>query len=321
MRPLPASASSLRPSRIGLLLVVAWLTGCFAIIEQPEGKPYQGTRGWIIQGTRAKSLHQKGALFVDVRDRASYDKQHIQGAVHTTWQTFSEPKAPHQGRLLADDALLTQRLQALGVKTKTPVVVYGNPAKGWGEEGRIAWMLRVLGHTQVTMVDGGYLALVQSGLPTTATPTSPTPGDFVVRRNAAWAIDKSALQKLVVQQKAVPSQVTLIDTRELREYNGQTPYGESRGGHIPGAVHLHFRSLVNRMGFLLPRDQLLQTLQAKGIVPHKPTVVYCTGGIRSGWFAVVLVDLGFPSVKNYAGSLWEWSAGPASQYPLTTANP
>jgi len=32
----------------------------------------------------------------------------------------------------------------------------------------------------------------------------------------------------------------------------------------------------------------------------------------------VLRDLGYTSVRNYAGSMWEWSSLPAAEYPLET---
>ncbi|TNE45136.1 MAG: sulfurtransferase [Deltaproteobacteria bacterium] len=306
-----------------LMLRHAWLAGfvtffvgCFATIEQPQGKPYTSTKGWVLTGQQAKAMHDEGALFIDVRDNAHFKKLHIAKAVHTTWQHFSESKAPNQGKLLQSTTTLNQRLQTLGVSKDKAVVVYGSPAKGWGEEGRIAWMLRVFGHSKVYIVDGGYLALVQAGVPTSKAEESPAKGNFTVQQTTTYAINRDNLQKLVVKDKAVPKSVTVIDTRELREYQGQTPYGESRGGHIPGAVHLHFQSLLNSMGYLKPKAEMLQTLKKLGAEPGRPVVVYCTGGIRSGWLAFVMLDMGFTNVKNYAGSMWEWAAAPAASYPL-----
>lgn len=295
---------------------VTFFVGCFATIEQPQGKPYNSTKGWILTGSQAKKMHDQGALFIDTREKSLYNKLHVQLSVHTTWQHFSESKAPNRGKLLTSVSSLNQRLQTLGILKDKPVVVYGSPAKGWGEEGRIAWMLRVFGHTKVYIVDGGYLALVQAGLPTSKEAKAPTKGNFSVNKNSTYSINRDSLQQLVVKQNAVPKALTVIDTRELREYQGQTPYGESRGGHIPGAVHLYFKSLINSMGFLKSRSDLLNTLKKLGAEPNRPVVVYCTGGIRSGWLAFVMLDMGFTNVKNYAGSMWEWAASPATTYPL-----
>ncbi|NES07095.1 MAG: hypothetical protein F6K22_32415 [Okeania sp. SIO2F4] len=113
--------------------------------------------------------------------------------------------------------------------------------------------------------------------------------------------------------------LVIIDTRELREYAGKTPYGEQRGGHIPGAVHIYFKDWLDNNGMLLSRDKILEMLAKKGITRDKNFVTYCTGGVRSAWSSSVLVDLGF-QVKNYSGSMWEWSASDADIYPLNKFN-
>lgn len=303
-----------------LLATMLSVFGCFASIEQPEGKPYQSTKGWILTGEQAKTWYNKDALFVDTRPLTTYQKQHITGAVHTVWQTFSQTQPASRGNLLQDIGLLNEKLKALGVQKNKAVVVYGNPAQGWGEEGRIAWMLRIFGHSQTFIVDGGYLALVQQGIPTTQTIPQPRPGNFEVDPaylHSPYLIQRDQFQRLVQQPPISPGSWLAIDTREEREYKGETPYGETRGGHVPGAIHLHFQSLLNTLGYLRSRDEILQRLQLKGATPQTLVVLYCTGGIRSGWMTFVLLDLGFSQVKNYAGSMWEWSAAPASSFPLS----
>ncbi|NER81014.1 MAG: sulfurtransferase, partial [Leptolyngbya sp. SIO1D8] len=139
---------------------------------------------------------------------------------------------------------------------------------------------------------------------------SPTPGDFVVKRNPTWDIQRDELKAQLGDDALV-----VIDTREPREFAGKTPYGEQRGGHIPGAVNLYFKDFIGDDGRLLAREDIIAKLQAVGVTSDRQIVVYCTGGIRSGWLTSVLVTLGF-QVKNYAGSMWEWSAAPAAHYPL-----
>ncbi|MEL6333489.1 MAG: rhodanese-like domain-containing protein, partial [Cyanobacteria bacterium J06626_26] len=191
-----------------------------------------------------------------------------------------------------------------------PVVVFADPPGGWGEDGRIVWMLRTLGHSQVVMVDGGFDALVAAGVSGQQGKHVPTPGDFVVDRNGTWEIQRDELKQQLTQDNLV-----VIDTREAREFAGKTPYGEQRGGHVPGAIHLYFKEFLRQDGTLLPVSEIREKLSGAGITPETQVVVYCTGGIRSGWLAAVLVTLGY-QVKNYAGSMWEWSAAPATGYPL-----
>ncbi|MEM9005013.1 MAG: rhodanese-like domain-containing protein [Cyanobacteria bacterium P01_F01_bin.86] len=269
---------------------------------------------WVVSATEAAQLIEAGATLLDARGQGLIRKR-LQGSVAINWKNFSPQDAATRGRLLDDDTVLTQRLQALGVSHHTPVVVFSNPPGGWGEDGRIVWMLRTLGHQQVVLVDGGFQALVKAGVPLqTGTPKSPQPGNFIVRRNSTWDIQRDTLKK----QLGSPNFV-VIDTREPREFSGKTPYGEQRGGHIPGSINLYFKDLLDADGHLLTPQALNAKLQDIGITAATEVVVYCTGGIRSGWLASVLVSQGF-SVKNYAGSMWEWSANSATQYPLETLN-
>lgn len=296
------------------------MSGCFATMHIPTTQAYTSQKGWFVSAQQAHTLLKKGAILWDARKEKAFRQMHIQGAQHTSWQHFSEAKGPYHGRLLKDTSILNRKLQVLGVDAKRPILVYGDPSQGWGEEGRLVWMLRTFGHTQASVIDGGYRALSQvKGLGQTSTIQSARRGSFTIQRTTRWEIFHTHLKKQTVQQQ-FPQKATLIDTRELREYQGKTPYGESRGGHIPGAQHVYYKDLLTAQGFLHPRNRLLKLLKRKGITPEKPVVAYCTGGIRSGWLVAVLFDLGFKDVKNYAGSMWEWSSFPAKNYPLTSSH-
>lgn len=162
------------------------------------------------------------------------------------------------------------------------------------------------------LIDGGLQGLVKDGVP--AIKPAARPGDFVVRRTDRFEVKRDDLKGLL----GTPNLV-VIDAREPREYEGKTPYGETRGGHVPGARHIWYKDLLDKDGKLLPRAEIEKRLAALGASKDTPIVAYCTGGIRSGWFTSVLNDLGY-TARNYAGSMWEWSAAPADAYPLTVKN-
>lgn len=277
---------------------------------EPESGVNSLENRWIVGAVEAKQLIEQGATVLDTRKLAL---KRLQNSVYVDWQQFSPQDAAARGRLLDRDDVLTQQLQAMGISNDTPVVVYANPPGGWGEDGRIVWMLRTLGHAQVVMVDGGFNALVDAGVPVQQGKNDPpVPGDFVVERNPTWEISRDQLKAQLGQDNVV-----VIDTREAREFAGKTPYGEQRGGHVPGARNLYFKEFLGQDGMLLSTDKIREQLEQSGISHSTKVVVYCTGGIRSGWLAAVLTTLGY-DVKNYAGSMWEWSAEPADRYPLET---
>lgn len=274
-----------------------------------DGRSVEFFRDWIVTPQAGIDLIRQGALVIDARG-ADLKKKHgaLPGAVALVWQDLAEPSLPTKGRPLPAEQA-TKKLQALGVARNRPVVVVADWVHGWGEDGRITWLLRNWGHPQVVAVDGGLGALEKIGR--LDIKPAQVPGDFVALAETLFEIRKEE-----IKAKLDRKDVAFLDVREPREYEGKTPYGESRGGHLPPAQHLWFKDLLDKHGRLLPRADLERLLAARGITRDKEIVSYCTGGVRSGWVTTVLNDLGYKA-RNYAGSMWEWSAQPASEYPLT----
>jgi thiosulfate/3-mercaptopyruvate sulfurtransferase len=266
-------------------------------------------RDWIVSPGAGRELVQKGALVVDARGADLKKKQGaLAGAAAVEWQDLSEPSLPTKGRLLSDAKELDRRLQALGLTAERPVVVVADPVNGWGEDGRVAWALRTFGHRKVVIVDGGLPALQQGGPLAITAPV--VPGTFHATFDPRWHVTKEEIRAHLGK-----GDLALLDVREPREYEGKTPYGEARGGHIPGAKGLWYKDLLGKDGKLLPRAEIEKALAARGITRDSNVVAYCTGGIRSGWFTTVLNDLGYKA-RNYPGSGWEWAGSPAADYPL-----
>lgn len=264
---------------------------------------------WVVSPSAGRELIAQGALVVDARDADLKKKQGaLANAAPVVWQDLSQPDLPTKGLLIDDLAEATRRLRALGLAADRPVVVIADPVKGWGEDGRIAWTLRTYGHKKVVIVDGGLPALLAQGALSVKPPT--IPGTFQATVDARWLAKKEE-----VRAHLWKNDLAILDVREPREYAGKTPYGESRGGHIPGAQGLWYKELLAKDGRLLPRAEIERLLAAKGVRRGAPVVVYCTGGIRSGWVTTVLTDLGY-AVRNYAGSGWDWAGAPAAEYPL-----
>ncbi|MEZ4433851.1 MAG: rhodanese-like domain-containing protein [bacterium] len=291
--------------------VLSLSTACGHSIER-GGKAPVADGDWVVTAAQALADAEAGALLLDARSADQHAAGHVAGAVRVDWQSFSAPGETERGELHPDEARLQAALVALGVRRGVAVRVIGDPVAGWGEDGRIVWTLRTLGHEHAALVDGGHSALVRAGATVTTAASAPPVGDFAVARTDAHAITTAALRALVDSR----GRAVIVDAREPREYAGETPYGEARGGHLPGAISLHYRVLLAADGRLLPREELRARLAAVGVTADRPVVVYCTGGVRSGWFVVVLRALGFEDARNYAGSMWQWAAGPAADYPL-----
>jgi thiosulfate/3-mercaptopyruvate sulfurtransferase len=280
-------------------------------IQDPRGSTPIGSFSpsqWVVDAPLARALIALGAIVIQARGSGPKATRPIQNAAPVSWQHFSHEDVPIKGRLLDDDIVLTQRLRALGVSKDVPVVVVDDPKLGGGEAGRLTWTLRTLGHPFTYLLDGGIDALAESEtLPIKVPPSS---GDFAVTRDLRFQITKDELRNCIGK-----AGIAIIDVREPREYAGETPYGETRGGHVPGAKHLFYKALLDSDGKGLPREQIKSKLSEIGVKEYDAVVSYCTGGVRAAFVTVLLNDVGI-TARNYAGSMWEWSASPADQYPL-----
>ena len=236
-----------------------------------------------------------GATVLDARDRGDYRGGHLPRATRIDWKDFRDGWG-RTGRMSDDDDALANKLSALGVDGARQVIVYGKGPAGFGEEGRIAWMLAYLGHARVALLDGGYAAWhgARGGAPVA------TRGTFTVRRDPRLRAD---LETVI---RAVHDHATILDIRTDEEWHGARRYYEARGGHLPGAKLVPFSSLFDASG-KLDRGALAARLNALAIPRDRPVYVYCTGGVRSALATVLLRALGYDA-KNFDASFWAWAA-------------
>ncbi len=289
-----------------LCVPVLFACACFTYIDGPGASgQVRDPLPWVLTPDAAVELADGRALVLDARPEELRTQEPVSRARVVSWQQLSEPDDPRRGMLLEDLDALSGVLRGIGVSQNQDVIVLGDPLRGWGESGRIVWSLRVMGHERVAFVDGGAPAFIAAGGSEAVVEAGAAPGDFVARPFPEIGIDGQALQAALDGEG---SGLVLLDTRERREFDGQTPYGESRGGHVPGAVHLYFKDLLDDDGFLLSSERIDALLTERGVSSEDDIVAYCTGGVRSAFVVAALIHLGYPNVRNYPASMWEWSA-------------
>lgn len=254
----------------------------------------------IVDVRGATSLVAHGAAVLDARDAASFAQGHLPGAQHYAWQAFTGEGAA-RGRLSAELEAIASALAELGVDTGRPALVYGGMAQGWGEEGHAAWLLLLLGHPDVAILDGGFAAWRAAGRPVVTSSARARRGAFESRPRAA----------LLARSDDAARARQVIDVRSRAEFLGATPYGEARGGHIEGARHIDWREFFDGGGRVVSAARVGRLLDQAGIDPSSDLVVCCSCGVRSAFATVALLARGYGSARNYAGSMAEWSADPA----------
>lgn len=255
--------------------------------------------------TLAQNLGRDGLVVIDVRGKAAYAfGGHIPGAVHATWHDFSDPAAAAKGLLNPDLAWMEQKLRSLGISNDSDVVIYSNPFDNWGDEGRMFWMLQYLGHSHLRILDGGWVKWVAEQRRYDHGFVMPKPGDFTVSVHPDLIVTKDELKKLV---KGPHPETIIADARSLEEYAGKEVQGIPRPGHIPSALSVPWNGFLNPDATVKSPDAIRASLEERGLHESRDVICYCTGGVRSAWLYVVLKLAGYPRVRNYPGSWWEWS--------------
>ncbi|GJL69059.1 MAG: sulfurtransferase [Nitrospirales bacterium] len=260
----------------------------------------------------AQNLGREGLVIIDVRGRGAYTS-HIPGAVHTTWHEYSDPSAVAKGVLDPDLGKIEQRLRSLGINQSSDVVIYCNPFDNWGDEGRMFWMLTYLGHASVRILDGGWVKWTAEQRPIDHEAVRPTLGDFTATANPELIVNKEGLKKLL---KTPHPDTIILDARSVEEYAGKEIDGLPRAGHIPSAINIPWNRFLQPDATVKPPEQVKEIFEDHGLRDNQEIMTYCLGGVRAAWVFCLLRYVGFPRVKVYPGSWWEWSrdfAAPAEK--------
>jgi thiosulfate/3-mercaptopyruvate sulfurtransferase len=145
----------------------------------------------------------------------------------------------------------------------------------------------------------------------------PQPGTFTAAPIADLIVFKDELKRVV---KRPHPETVIVDARSGEEYLGKEVQGIPRPGHIPSAINVPWNTFLNADATLKDLGAIRAALEEKGLHPSHEVICYCTGGVRSAWLYYVLKAAGFPKVRNYPGSWWEWSrdfAAPVESDPTS----
>ena len=94
----------------------------------------------------------------------------------------------------------------------------------------------------------------------------------------------------------------LGNVRADEEYDGETLYGEAKGGHLPGAIHIRYTDLFQKSGMLKSNAEITKMFEDAGITKDDKVVTYCTAGIRSGYMQLILEMCGFKNAGSGAAT-------------------
>ena len=264
-----------------------------------------------------------------------YERGHIPGAIalNTNWLESTETwnrRTPEE---------LGERLESLGIRHDTTVVVYGRfsapvydderfPGKSAGHLGamRSAAILLYAGVEDVRILNGGITSWEDAGYELSTDNAEPQPvNDFGIEipGRPELMIDTPEAKKYLASDDS-----ELVSVRSWPEFIGKRSgyhYIEKKG-RIPGAVFgncgsdaYHMENYRNFDHTMREYQEVAETWIEEGLTPKKRLAFYCGTGWRGSeafWNAWLI---GWPNVSIYDGGWYEWSSD--LQNPIEVGEP
>ncbi|MEZ5557269.1 MAG: sulfurtransferase [Pseudomonadales bacterium] len=239
-----------------------------------------------------------------------YQEGHVPGAAFMDLiQAFSDTSTGLGFSLPTADALATA-LGALGVGNDDDVVLYATGHMMWAT--RAFWLLRYAGHDRVAVLNGGFAAWRDAGLPVETGSASYPQATYVAQPRPALFVDKAAMLDAMGA-----AGVCTVNALSPAVYEGTGDHHYGRRGHIPGSRNLFYDQLMDGQRFR-PADELRAALGTTGMLDAERVITYCGGGISATIDAFACLLVGKESVAVYDGSMSEWVRDEA--LPLVTGS-
>lgn len=258
-------------------------------------------------GARELGERLGAVTLIDLRPAEDFAMGHIAGSRHLDLYGVSlndSSEAPLNAFLAIFRVLFGTR----GVSADRPVVIYDHES---GERAaRAVWLLAVLGHADVRILDGGTQAWTAAGGQLARVTEAPAPVDPAKAPPAAPPFKGTMNLDLLATRfdvhRAIGDESTVIlDVRRESEYAGVEKRAR-RVGTIPGAVHVFWREHLDGRGAFRPVEEIRELYVSRGVTPDKTVITLCQGGYRSASTFIALKSLGYPRVSNYVSSWGEW---------------
>lgn len=241
--------------------------------------------------------------------KAEYEDVQIPGARFFDFeQAFSDTESELPNTIPGPEQF-EKECRKLGVNRSSRIVVYDN--MGIFTSPRAWWLLKTMGHAEVSVLDGGLPAWVAEGCQIEPIQRKEyNEGDFTVDFNPDLVRDINFVNDNLDQKEAL-----IVDARSEGRFNGTAPEPREgmRSGHIPHSVNIPFQKVLDN-GKMKSKADLMEVFNT---IDHhdKPLVFSCGSGITA-----CIIMLASEQVLNNKKAVYDgsWSEWAASNHPIRT---
>lgn len=244
--------------------------------------------------------------------KAEYAKAHIPGARYFDIDDISDHRSelPHMAPPVEK---FMSRMRAMGVGDGHQIVIYDGA--GLFSAARVWWLFRLMGKTDVAVLDGGLPKWVADGHKTSDLPPVIRDRHMTVSRQNQHVRDVTQ-----VARAAKLKDHCIIDARPTTRFDGTTPEPRKglRSGHIPGSRNLFFGDLLNADKTMKNAAGIRAALTAAGVDLAKPAITTCGSGVTAAIILLALERIGKTDHSLYDGAWSEW--GMYADLPIATGD-
>lgn len=203
---------------------------------------------------------------------------------------FTNPSKTHFNKMM----------KKLNIKETDEVVVYNgiSAAKAW-------FIFRHYKFPNVKLLDGGLKGWTELHYPLNK---FITPVDFSSSATDTFEAktpDTTELCHLDELLTKIDGSSQIIDVRKREVFNSRE---HNNKGHVPSSHNIYFGELVDSLGRLRRKEEILEITERLKLDPTKETITYCQGGVTACIAIAALEEAGFTKLRLYDGSWAEFSS-------------
>ena len=237
-----------------------------------------------------------------------YQDSHLPGAVYAHLNhDLSDLSKAGQGRHpLPDPIALARTLGKWGITPAHQVVVY-DAGDGSMAAARLWWLLKLLGHARVAVLDGGLAAWRAVELPETSeTPQIATADDYPASFSSSTVVDADEVLSRLGEAPG-----WLLDARAPERFRGEVEPLDPVAGHIPGAVNRPYAQNLSDGRFKPSAELHAELVPLLWGRASEDVVLSCGSGVTACHLLLAMEHAGLHGARVYAGSWSGWISDPS----------